>query len=121
MEKEIVHSGGRRRRYSGEEQRLAIALYEESGLGVEEFCESEGLAVRNFERWLVGRRGEETARFVEVEGGGVLAGGEKAERSYRLGFEGGGWLEITGEFEEAEVRVLAGIVREAGGGVASSC
>ena len=31
---------------------------------------------------------------------------------YRMGFGGGAWLEIEGGFDEREVRVLAGIVRE---------
>ncbi len=66
MEKENEESGARRRRYSSEEQALAIKLYEENGLEVAEFCRREGIAVRNFERWLARVR-ESSVTFVEVE------------------------------------------------------
>src|SRR4029077_10229643 len=97
-----------RRRFSAEEKARIVRLYEESGLRGAEFCRREGVSLFNLQRWLRkrGRAGE--GRFVEVE---ARASGEHGR--YRFGFGGEAWLEVEGGFDEREVRVLTGIVREA--------
>jgi hypothetical protein len=79
-----------------------------AGLTCAEFCRREGVSLFNLRRWLgkANRAGE--ARFVEIEARAIAEHGR-----YRIGFEGGGWLEVEGGFDEGEVRVLARIVREA--------
>jgi transposase len=101
-----------RRRFSAEEKARIVGLYEESGLRRAEFCRREGVSLFNLRGWL-GRRGRSEgrsgeARFVEVEARGIAEAGR-----YRMGFGGEAWLEVEGGFDEREVRVLAGIVREA--------
>jgi Transposase len=98
-----------RGRFSAEEKARIVGLYEQSGLTRVEFCRREGVSLFNLQRWLGKRRqsrGE--ARFVEVEAPALAEQGR-----YRFGFGGGAWLEVQGGFDEREVRVLAGIVREA--------
>ena len=104
-----------RRRYGAEEKERIIGLYEGSGLSGSEFCRREGIGLINLQRWLgKKRRGELArgqrpgARFVEARSA-VRAG------RYRLGWGAERWLEIEGGFDEREVRVLAGIVREGAG------
>ena len=97
-----------RRRFSAEEKARIIGLYEESGLTRVEFCRREGVSLFNLQRWLGKRRRSGEARFVEVEARAIAEQGR-----YRMGFGGGAWLEVEGGFDEREVRVLAGIVREA--------
>jgi transposase-like protein len=41
----------RRRRLSADDWRAALERFEESGLSVREFCESEGLGAASFYRW----------------------------------------------------------------------
>jgi hypothetical protein len=106
-----------RRRYSVEEKRRIIGLYEESGLSRSEFCRREGIGLINLQRWIGKKRrrelagGERGVRFVEVEAAGIAAGGP---RPYRVGFGEGVWLELESGFDEREVRILAGILRERG-------
>jgi transposase-like protein len=97
-----------RRRLSAEEKARIVGLYEESGLTRVEFCRREGVSRINLQRWLGKRRRSAEARFVEVEARTIAKQGR-----YRMGFEGGAWLEVEGGFDEREVRVLAGIAREA--------
>ena len=106
-----------RRRYGAEEKERIIGLYEGSGLSRSEFCRREGIGLINLQRWLgKKRRGELArgqrpgARFVEVEARSAVQAGR-----YRLGWGAERWLEIEGGFDEREVRVLAGIVREGAG------
>ncbi len=73
-----------------------------------EFCRREGVSLFNLQRWLGKRSRAGEARFVEVEARAIAEQGR-----YRFGFGGGAWLEVEGGFDEREVRVLAGIVREA--------
>jgi Transposase len=98
-----------RGRFSAEEKARIVGLYEQSGLTRVEFCRRDGVSLFNLQRWLGKRRqsrGE--ARFVEVEAPALAEQGR-----YRFGFGGGAWLEVQGGFDEREVRVRAGIVREA--------
>ena len=97
-----------RRRFSAEEKARVVGQYKESGLTRVAFCRREGVSLFNLQRWLRkrGRAGE--GRFVEVE---ARASGEHGR--YRFGFGGEAWLEVEGGFDEREVRVLIGIVREA--------
>ena len=97
-----------RRRFSAEEKTRIIGLYEASGLTGVEFCRREGVSLFNLQRWLGKQERGGQARFVEVEARAIAEHGR-----YRFGFEGGAWLEVQGGFDEGEVRVLAGIVREA--------
>ena len=108
MESETSISRRPRRRFSAEEKGRIVGLYEESGLTRVEFCRREGIGLFNLQRWLGKRRRAAKARFVEVEARAIAEHGR-----YRFGFEGGAWLEVQGGFDEGEVRVLAGIVREA--------
>lgn len=96
-----------RRRFSAEEKARIVGLYEESGLTRVEFCRREGIGLFNLQRWL-GKRRRGEARFVEVEARAIAEQGR-----YRMGFEGGARLEVEAGFDEREVRVLAGIMREA--------
>jgi transposase-like protein len=97
-----------RRRFSPEEKARVVGLYKGSGLRRVEFCRREGVSLFNLQRWLGKQDRSGEARFVELE---TRAVGEHGR--YRLGFEGGAWLEIQGAFDEREVRVLVRIVREA--------
>ncbi len=97
-----------RRRFSAEEKARVIGQYEQSGLTRVEFCRREGVSLFNLQRWLGKRRQSGEARFVELEARGIAE-----PVRYRFGFGGGAWLEVEGGFDEREVRVLAGIVREA--------
>jgi hypothetical protein len=97
-----------RRRFSAEEKRRIIGLYEASGLTGVEFCRREGVSLYNLQRWLGKRKRAGKARFVELETRAIAEQGR-----YRMGFGEGAWLEVEGGFDEREVRVLAGIVREA--------
>ena len=108
MENENEMTRKARRRFSAEEKARIVRQYEESGLRGAEFCRREGVSLFNLQRWLRkrGRAGE--GRFVEVE---ARASGEHGR--YRFGFGGEAWLEVEGGFDEREVRVLTGIVREA--------
>jgi len=108
MESENGMTRRPRRHFSAEEKARIIGRYEESGLTGVEFCRREGVSLFNLRRWhgKRGRSGE--ARFVEVEARAIAGQGR-----YRMGFEGGVWLEVEGGFDEREVRVLAGIAREA--------
>lgn len=106
MENELIRRT--RGRFSAEEKARIVELYEQSGLTRVEFCRREGVSLFNLQRWLGKRRQPGQARFVEVEAGGIAEPGR-----YRLGFAGGGWLEVPAGFEEREVRVLADIVKEA--------
>lgn len=108
METENELTGRPRRRFSAEEKRRVVGLYRESGLTRVEFCRREGVSLFNLQRWLGKQNRTGEARFVEVEARAV---GEHGR--YRLGFEGGAWLEVQGGFDEREVRVLASIVKEA--------
>ena len=108
MESENGMSRRPRRRFSAEEKARIMGLYEESGLTRAEFCRREGVGLFNLRRWLGKRRRAEVARFVEVEAQGTAEQGR-----YRMGFAEGAWLEVERGFDEREVRVLAGIVREA--------
>jgi transposase-like protein len=117
MENQIGELRRSRRRYSAEEKRRIIVLYEESGLSRSEFCRREGIGLINLQRWLGKKqRGElaagkrSGARFVEVEARSSVQAGR-----YRLGLGAERWLEIESGFDEREVRVLAGIVREGAG------
>jgi len=101
----------RRRRFSAEEKARIVGLYEESGLTRGEFCRREGIGLFNLQRWIGRRRRAAEARFVELESAGIAAQGRCR---YRVGFAAGAWLEVESGFDEQEVRVLAGIVREAG-------
>lgn len=118
MENQIGELRRSRRRYSAEEKRRIIVLYEESGLSRSEFCRREGIGLINLQRWIgKKRRGEfaagekRGARFVEVEGADIVTGGP---RPYRVGFGAGVWLELESGFDEREVRILAEILRERG-------
>jgi Transposase len=97
-----------RRRFSAEEKARVVGLYEQSGLTRVEFCRREGVSLFNLQRWLGKRSRAGEAHFVEVEARAIGKQGR-----YRLGFEGGTWLEVEGGFDEGEVRVLASIAREA--------
>jgi Transposase len=97
-----------RRRFSAEEKARIVGQYEQSGLTRVEFCRREGVSLFNLQRWLGKRTRAEKARFVELEARAIGKQGR-----YRLGFEGGTWLEVEGDFDEQEVRVLASIAREA--------
>ena len=108
MENENEMTRRPRRRFSAEEKARIVGLYEESGLTRVEFCRREGVSLFNLQRWLGKRRRAGEARFVEVEARAIAEQGR-----YRFGFGGGAWLEVEGGFDEREVRVLAGIVREA--------
>jgi hypothetical protein len=108
METENELTRRARRRFSAEEKARIVGLYEQSGLTRMEFCRREGVSLFNLQRWLGKRMQSGRARFVEVEARAIAEQGP-----YRLGFEGGGWLEVQGGFDEREVRVLADIVREA--------
>jgi len=107
---EIENEVSRRTRghFSGEEKARIVGLYEQSGLTRVEFCRREGVRLCNLQRWLGMRRQRCQARFVEVETRSIGEAGR-----YRFGFEGGAWLEVQAGFDEQEVRVLAGIVKEA--------
>ena len=96
-----------RRRFSAEEKARIVGRYEGSGLTRVEFCRREGVSLFNLQRWLGKRRQCGEARFAEVEARAIAEQGR-----YRFGFEGGAWLEVERGFDEREVRVLAGIVRE---------
>lgn len=103
-----------RRSFSAEEKARVVGLYEGSGLRRSEFCRREGISPFNLQRWIGNRRRAAEAaqaRFVEMECAGVAAQGRCR---YRVGFVAGAWLEVESGFDEREVRVLAGIVREAG-------
>jgi len=108
MESENEMTRRPRRHFSAEEKARIVGLYEESGLTRMEFCRREGVSLFNLQRWLGKRRQIGEARFVEVEARAIAEQGR-----YRMGFGGGAWLEVEGGFDEREVRVLAGIVREA--------
>jgi hypothetical protein len=108
METENELTRRTRRRFSAEEKARIVGLYERSGLRRVEFCRREGVSLFNLQRWLGKRRPSGGARFVEVEARAMAEPG-----GYRLGFAGGGWLEVQGGFDEREVRVLADIVKEA--------
>ena len=97
-----------RRRFSAEEKARIVGQYEQSGLTRVEFCRREGVSLFNLQRWLGKRIRAGEAQFVEVEARAIGKQGR-----YRLGFEGGTWLEVEGDFDEREVRVLASIAREA--------
>ena len=97
-----------RGRFSAEEKARVVGEYKESGLTRAEFCRREGVSLFNLQRWLGKQERGGQARFVEVEARAIAEHGR-----YRFGFEGGAWLEVQGGFDEGEVRVLAGIVREA--------
>jgi ATP-dependent Clp protease ATP-binding subunit ClpA len=72
------------------------------------FCRREGVSLFNLQRWLGKQNRSGEARFVEDEARATAEQGR-----YRMGFEGGTWLEVEGGFDEREVRMLASIVREA--------
>ena len=108
MEAENEMTKRPRRRFSAEEKARVIGQYEQSGLTRVEFCRREGVSLFNLQRWLGKRRQSGQARFVELEARAIVEPGR-----YRFGFGGGAWLEVEGGFDEREVRVLAGIVREA--------
>ena len=103
-------------RYSEEEKAIAVGLYEESGLSRMAFCRRDGIGLSNLRRWIVGSRVKRTEgknekiRFVEVEAAEPAI--EKA-RQYRLGNLSGMWVEFGCGFDAQELRVLAGILREA--------
>ena len=97
-----------RGRFSAEEKARVVGQYKESGLTRAEFCRREGVSLFNLQRWLGKQERGGQARFVEVEARAIAEHGR-----YRFGFEAGAWLEVQGGFDEGEVRVLAGIVREA--------
>ena len=97
-----------RGRFSPEEKARIVGLYEQSGLTRVEFFRREGVSLSNLQRWLGKRRQSGQARFVEVETRAIAEPGR-----YRLGFEGGAWLEVQAGFDERELRVLADIVKEA--------
>ena len=108
MEIENEMIGRPRRRFSAEEKARIVGQYEQSGLARVEFCRREGVSLFNLQRWLGKRNRAEKAHFVELEARAIAKQGR-----YRLGFEGGTWLEVEGDFDEREVRVLASIAREA--------
>jgi hypothetical protein len=108
MESENGMTRRARRRFSAEEKARIVGLYKESGLTRVEYCRREGVSPFNLQRWLGKQNRAGEARFVAVEARAVAEHGR-----YRLGFEGGAWLEVQGRFDEREVRVLASIVREA--------
>ncbi len=108
MEIENETNGRPRRRFSAEEKATVVGRYRESGLTRAEFCRREGVSLFNLQRWLGKQDRSGVARFVEVEARAIAEPG-----GYRLGFAGGGWLEVQGGFDEREVRVLADIVKEA--------
>jgi hypothetical protein len=110
MESENAKSRRLRRRFSAEEKARIIGLYEESGLTRWEFCRREGIGLFNLQRWIGKHRRAGEARFVEVESLRIAA---QDRCRYRVGFAVGAWLEVESGFDEREVRVLAGIVREA--------
>ena len=110
----------RRKRYNAAEQAMVISLYEQSGMTLGVFCEREGIDRKRVGRWMARqaerREGKSpnagsTTRFVEVEPEREPRL-ERRSEGYRIGFEGGAWLEVGCGFDESEVRVLAGIVRE---------
>ena len=108
MEIENEMIGRPRRRFSAEEKARIVRQYEQSGLTRVEFCRREGVSLFNLQRWLGKRNRAEKTHFVELEARAIAKQGR-----YRLGFEGGTWLEVEGDFDEREVRVLASIAREA--------
>jgi Transposase len=97
-----------RRRFSTEEKARVVGLYKESGLARAEFCRREGVSLFNLQRWLEKQDRAGEARFVEVESRAIAQQGR-----YRFGFGGGAWLEVEAGFDEREVRVLVGLIKEA--------
>ena len=69
-----VQSNGHVQR-SSVEWRGIIARYRQSGRGMKEFCEQEGLTLRTFEEWYRRVRRSETGQgqFVEVKAPSVAA------------------------------------------------
>ena len=110
MESENGMTRRARGRFSAEEKARIVGLYEQSGLTRVAFCRREGVSLFNLRRWLGKRNRAEGAHFVEVDSPAIGKQGR-----YRLGFEGGTWLEVEGGFDEGEVRVLASIAKEAAG------
>jgi len=110
MEQEKSRGSRRRRHYTPEEKQLVVKLYEESGLSQAEFCEKEGVAIHNLRRWQQQQGNDEPGtRLVEVEARQVSV--SKSGGIYRMGFEGGGWLEFGSGFDCGEVRALLEILR----------
>jgi hypothetical protein len=63
-----VNSNGHVQRSAAEWSGI-IARYQQSGMGMREFCEQDGLTLRTFEEWYRRVRRSETSkgRFVEVK------------------------------------------------------
>ena len=98
---------------------MLVGEYLESGLTQREFAASRGIGLSTLGRWLriLPRGGSPAPGFVQVR---VADNGLQPRRppggaTYRLGFAGQSWLEVSPGFDPEEVEFLTQLVkREAG-------
>ena len=109
MENENGMSRRPRRRFSAEEKARIVGLYEESGLTRGEFCRREGVEPLQSSALAWEAQGGPEKRVLWRLRLGPLR--SRADIGWDLEEERG-W-KCQGGFDEREVRVLAGIVREA--------